>query len=164
NKFVISLDIRFDNNNNLLATGFYANEENYDPSGLFYYRIAPGNFEPEKIVVHEFPDKFIPDFNTEYPFKFGEEGSPYLDLSHFLTIEDGSVMVVAEHTLISEYCYTDFRTALTTCNFSYYYNDIFLFKLTPAGELLWKIKIPKKQVSRNDYGLYSGFHLHWYGN
>lgn len=164
NKFIISLDIRFDADNNLLATGFYADKENYEPSGLFYYRIAPGEFEPEKIVVQSFPEKFLPSFDMDAPFKFGEEGSPYLRLTNFMVMDDGSIMIVAEYTLIGEYCYTDFRTALTTCNFSYYYNDIFIFKLSASGDLQWKLKIPKKQVSRNDYGQYSGFHLHWYGN
>jgi hypothetical protein len=76
---------------------------------------------------------------------------------------DNSRIIIAEHNLVSESCFTDFRTALTTCNYSFYYNDIFIIKISESGEMLWKIRIPKRQMSRNDYGTYSSFALGIFG-
>lgn len=158
-KYMINMAFRVDAEQNILVCGTYADDNDYEPSGLFHLRILNHSWETDKILLYQFPDEFIPEFDTDLPYRFGEYGYPTLEISHFMQDPYGGSVLVAEHSLVSEYCYTDFRTSLTTCNYSYYYNDIFVFRMTDSGTVDWKVKISKRQVSRNDYGMYNSFAL-----
>jgi len=62
--------------------------------------------------------------------------------------------VLAEHRLFTEHCYTDYRTAQQFCTYTYYRNDLFVFALDSMNQIEWKMKLPKRQVSRNDQGMF----------
>jgi hypothetical protein len=39
----------------------------------------------------------------------------------------------------------------------YYYDDIIAFRISTDGQLIWQKRIPKSQVSTNDYGEFSSY-------
>lgn len=159
-KHVVNASMRISPNNDLVVAGYYADDKNLNKiTGLYYFTFPFGASAPERISMHALPDGFIPDFQTDVPSRFGEDGEPQLINTQFILLEDGSQILVTEHTLVTETCFTDFRTALTTCNYNYYFNDIFLVKIGADETVKWKIKIPKRQVTRNDGGMYSSFSL-----
>lgn len=158
--YIINMVYRFDDAGKIRLTGYYASRKDLNKvKGIYTMVMTPGNRQPDKISLYELEDGFVPDFATEAPMRFGEEGEPELELTHYILLEDGSTILVAEHVMISEVCFTDFRTALTTCNYSYYYNDIFVVKTSKEGNIEWKIRVPKRQLTRNDNGAYSSFAL-----
>jgi len=159
-KYIVNMVFRFDRNNDLRLAGYCAQRKDMTKvSGIYSMTIPAGTTQAEKISLYELEAGFVPDFPTEAPMRFGEDGNPELELTHYILLDDGSTILVGEHTMISEVCFTDFRTALTTCNYSYYYNDIFVVKIDRDGKVLWKIRVPKRQLTRNDYGAYSSFAL-----
>lgn len=159
-KHVVNATMRLNPNNDLVVAGYFADDKNLNKiTGLYYFTFPLDAAAPERISMHALPEGFIPDFQTDGPSRFGEEGEPQLINTQFILLEDGSQILVTEHTLVTETCFTDFRTALTTCNYNYYFNDIFLVKIGADETVKWKIKIPKRQVTRNDGGFYSSFSL-----
>lgn len=150
--------LRFDKRNNLHVAGYYAADKDLRKiEGLFFYTQHADSLSPEKINLHTLPDGFVGDFMTDAPIQFGEEGEPSIEITHLIRLEDGTRIIIAEHRLITETCFTDFRTALTTCNYNYFFNDLFVVKISPDDQVQWKIKINKRQVTRNDGGMYSSF-------
>lgn len=157
-----NMTFRIDASNQLLFTGFYSsrksNQSLASANGVFTFSIQDSVKFTEQYHFYDLGD-FIPDFQPESAFGFDDENAPMLELTDFIVFNDGSTLLVAEHTMISETCYTDYKTALSTCNYSFYFNDIFVIKMTPEGEIQWKIRIPKRQLTRNDNGFYSSFAL-----
>lgn len=159
-KYIVNMMLNVDKESNIKVAGYYSNKKDLNTIiGVYSFSFPFGTDNLGKIKLYELEEGFIPDFITETPMKFGEEGEPELQLTHYYFYEDGSSLLVGEHVLFSEVCFTDIRTALTTCNYSYYFNDIFLVKMDPDGNVKWKIRIPKRQLTRNDYGAYSSFAL-----
>ncbi len=159
-KHIVNASMRINPNNDLVVAGYYADDKNLNKiTGLYYFTFPLEASAPERISMHALPEGFIPDFQTDVPSRFGEDEEPQLINTQFILLDDGSQILVSEHTLITETCFTDFRTALTTCNYNYYFNDIFLVKIGADETVKWKIKIPKRQVTRNDGGMYSSFSL-----
>lgn len=159
-KHVVNASMRVSPNNDLVVAGYYADDKNLNKvTGLYYFTYPMGATAPSRISMHSLPEGFISDFQTDVPSRFGEDGEPQLINTQFVFLEDGSQLLVTEHTLVTETCFTDFRTALTTCNYNYYFNDIFVIKIGADETVKWKIKIPKRQVTRNDGGIYSSFSL-----
>ncbi|MCX7743291.1 MAG: hypothetical protein N2167_01865 [Flavobacteriales bacterium] len=159
-KHVVNASMRISPSNDLVVAGYYADDKNLNKiTGLYYFTFPMGATAPSRISMHSLPEGFIPDFQTDVPSRFGEEGEPQLINTQFIFLEDGSQLLVTEHTLVTETCFTDFRTALTTCNYNYYFNDIFVIKIGVDETVKWKIKIPKRQLTRNDGGIYSSFSL-----
>lgn len=157
-KYPVNCSFRFDEDNNLNVIGYYANDRDLrNVTGLYFYTQDVDSLQPEKITLHTLPVGFIGDFETDSPLQFGEEGEPVLDNTHFLKFEDGSRILITEHRLVTETCFTDFRTALITCNYNYYYNDLYVIKIGPDDQVQWKIKINKRQVTHNDGGVYASF-------
>lgn len=155
----------FDNEHKkLLATGFYAADNNYEAEGIFYLNITPK--EPNETFFL----KFHP-FNIEYlSLLYGKElkknvGLSDVEIQQLLPRTDGGVMMIAE--IYKE----QIRMGTTTNNDRYYgrsynnqqvdyfYNDILLFSFHPDGEVHWQEILQKKQYSQDDEGVYSSFFL-----
>ena len=51
----------------------------------------------------------------------------------------------------------DNRSSFTTTMNYYYYDDIIAFRISSDGQLIWQKRIPKSQVSTNDYGEFSSY-------
>ena len=155
-----------DNQNKMVVTGLYTNDGESGISGIFS---LVANFD-SKTIESENYEEFTKDFITqdwsEKEKKKSEKreakgkGEPalfnYVMRNTELT-QDGSTVGSIEQYYVVVVTRTDPRTGTTTTTTYYYYNDIIAFKIGKNGGFDWVKKIAKKQMSTNDYGLFSSY-------
>ncbi len=142
----------------ILLSGLYFNKKgDLKPKGIYFTELEKDSTTPNNIKIQLFSDDFIPDFETESPFTEITDDEPGIELVDLIRAPDGGYYLLGEYILVNETCMADYRSALTNCNYNYYYNDIFVFKFDSAGSLQRKFRIPKKQFTRNDGAIYSSF-------
>lgn len=78
-------------------------------------------------------------------------------LRQIQTLDDNSQVGYLEQYYERQFTNYDSRTGVTTVNNYYYYMDIIVFKLASDGTYLWGRRIPKNQITMNDYGPFSSF-------
>ncbi len=73
------------------------------------------------------------------------------------TLQDGSYIgSIEKYYVYTNTTYNNQTGQRMTTNY-YYYNDIVAFCIDPTGQLRWEQRIPKIQVSINDYGPFSSY-------
>lgn len=125
-------------------------------SGIFLQPLPkdPRISWPEPIDL-AFEPSFLPDFETDALIQSrADRDAAYIEVLKVFSSYRGSKFVLAEHRLFTEHCYTDYRTAQQFCTYTYYRNDLFVFALDSMNQIEWKMKLPKRQVSRNDQGMF----------
>jgi len=153
----MQLDVK-KKSNKILLTGLYNNKKgDLKPQGVYFTEFEKDSIIPSAIKIQPFNNDFIPDFETESPFTEVTDAEPEIDLINILKSPDGGYYLLGEYKLINETCMPDYRSSLMSCNYNYYYNDIFVFKFDSTGSLQKKLRIPKKQFTRNDGAIYSSF-------
>jgi hypothetical protein len=75
----------------------------------------------------------------------------------FFTLADGSIVGSMEQFYLYQRTTYDSRSSFSTTMNYYYYDDIIAFRISPEGQLIWQKRIPKSQVSTNDYGEFSSY-------
>ncbi len=75
----------------------------------------------------------------------------------FFTLSDGSIVGSMEQYYVYQRTTYDNRSSFTTTMNYYYYDDIIAFRISTDGQLIWQKRIPKSQVSTNDYGEFSSY-------
>jgi hypothetical protein len=75
----------------------------------------------------------------------------------FFTLEDGSIVGSMEQYYVYQRTTYDSRSSFSTTMNYYYYDDIIAFRISTDGQLIWQKRIPKSQVSTNDYGEFSSY-------
>lgn len=153
----MQLDVK-EKTHKIFLTGLYNNKKgDLKPQGIYFTEFEKDSIIPSAIKIQPFNNDFIPDFETESPFTEITDAEPEIDLIDFLKSPDGGYYLLGEYKLINETCMPDYRSSLMSCNYNYYYNDIFIFKFDSTGSLQKKLRIPKKQFTRNDGAIYSSF-------
>jgi hypothetical protein len=87
-------------------------------------------------------------------------GSPQLydyRMRDFFTLTDGSIVGSMEQYYVYQRTTYDNRSNFTTTMNYFYYDEIIAFRISSSGELMWQKRIPKSQVSTNDYGEFSSY-------
>jgi hypothetical protein len=157
NLYNMHLNVKM-NPGKILLTGLYFNAKgDLKPKGVYFTEFDKDSTNPSIIKIHPFADEFIPDFETESPFTDISENEPEIKLVDLIKAPDNGYYLLGEYKLINETCMPDYRSSLMSCNYNYYYNDIFVFKYDSTGSLQRKLRIPKKQFTRNDGALHSSF-------
>ena len=75
----------------------------------------------------------------------------------FFTLSDGSIVGSMEQYYVYQRTTYDSRSSFSTTMNYYYYDDIIAFRISTDGQLIWQKRIPKSQVSTNDYGEFSSY-------
>jgi len=75
----------------------------------------------------------------------------------FFTLADGSIVGSLEQYYVYQRTSYDARTSFTNTVNYYYYDDVIAFRISKEGEMIWQKRIPKSQVSTNDYGEFSSY-------
>lgn len=102
-----------------------------------------------------FDPAFLPDFKTDALLQSrADKDAAFVEVLRVFSTSQGEKFVLAEHRLNTEHCYTDYRTAQQFCTYTYYRNDVFVFALDSLNRSVWNIRLPKRQVSRNDNGMF----------
>ena len=142
----------------IFLTGLYFNKKgDLKPKGVYFTEFEKDSIKPHSIKIQPFSDDFVPDFETESPLTEITDGEPEIKLIDLVRTPDNGYYLLGEYILINETCMPDFRSSLMSCNYNYYYNDIFVFKFDSTGSLQRKLRIPKKQFTRNDGAVHSSF-------
>ncbi len=171
-KYTSQLSIAVDQKENFVVSGFYGERgikgqtKGTGVKGVFYAVMDPRSEEIVSSGYHEFDDKFIMEGLSKRQIektekkkeKKGIEPSLYnFKMRKFESTTDGGYLGVAEESYIVERTYTNPKTGATTTTYVYYYMDLIVFKLDKNGEMLWKKKIQKAQITSNDGGYRSSF-------
>lgn len=164
-KKINELTFSSDNNRILTFSGLYGDKVkgSNGVKGVFYFRL---NFDSKEVLDDGFKD-FDKGFITEDwtdrekdradKEELKGKGSPELsnyDIRDMVTLSDGSIIGMLEQFFVNSVTYTDPRGYSRT-TYYYNYNDVIVYKINPEGDFEWLKKIPKTQITTNDYGYYS---------
>ncbi|MBK9421575.1 MAG: hypothetical protein IPN44_11085 [Flavobacteriales bacterium] len=163
-KFLQDLQLGLGKTGDIICAGFFGNKGSFSVRGTFFLRLD----RTTKQIVHESYKEFSNDFITEYltekeakkATKKADKKKEDLELYSFdmhdlIQREDGGVVLVAEQFRYYTVCYTDSK-GNQSCSTHYLYNDVIVVNIDPEGNIEWASKVPKRQHSVNDGGLYSG--------
>jgi hypothetical protein len=146
-------------------TGVYGNNGFNGVSGVFFMQL---DFKNQKILkqgFQEFHKDFITEDWTEKELRRAEKkiekgkDEPALynyQMREAQFLPDGSVIGVMEQSYVVVRSFSDTRSMITF-SYTYYYNDIVVFKIGDSGNFDWIEKVRKNQVSTNDGGPLSSF-------
>lgn len=157
------------NNNDFVITGIYSLDNSNSASGIFYKRINLSNGNLTVDSYMDFDLDFIKRGISERDLKKlerrilkgrGNNQLQNFDMRETKLLEDGSIVGVMEQYYVELRTSGDFNNiggARSSDRYYYYYNDLIVFRISNNGELIWKEKIKKNQVSINDRGRYSSY-------
>jgi hypothetical protein len=155
-KFISDVKMTVDEKGNIICSGFYSNKSSNAVIGTFYLKIDKSTKAITAQGTKDFAKDFLAQFMSAKKASKGKELYDY-DLKYLVLRDDGGAVLVAEQfyeVLVQSY---DAQTKMYTYTYYYYYNDIIVVSINPDGSIAWTRKIPKYQVSRNDFGYYSSF-------
>lgn len=164
-KRIEAISINTDDSTAFTITGVYGSNQFKGVSGVFYMQL---DFRNQKVISEGFQE-FYRDFITEdwsekemqraeRRIERGKE-EPALynyQMREAQILPDGSIVGVMEQNYVVVRSFSDTRSMITF-SYTYYYNDIVVFKIGKFGTFDWIEKVRKSQVSTNDGGPYSSF-------
>lgn len=164
-KRIEAISVNTDDSTAYTITGVYGANEFKGVQGIFYMKL---DFQNEQILEESFQE-FGKDFITEdwsqrdidiaekREIKGKDEPSLYnYQMREAQILPDGSMIGIMEQNYVVVRSFSDARSIMTY-SYTYYYNDIIVFKIDKGGEFAWINKIKKSQVSTNDGGPFSSF-------
>ncbi len=155
-KWVNGLNLSFNNKGNLMIGGFYSLSKDYTIAGTFFLGIDAQTLEITKKSLNPFAQGFLDQFNSGRMLD-GNESLDDFYFDNFVVAEDGSAYFTAEQYYVRTTSFFDYRTGVTNYTYYYHYNDIVVVKTDTNAQVLWTHRIPKRQVTTNDNGYYSGY-------
>jgi hypothetical protein len=171
-KYTSQLTIAVNKEENFVVSGFYGERgikgqtKGTGVRGVFYSVMDPKSQDILSSGYHEFDDQFImeglskrqKEKTEKKKEKKGIEPSLYnFKMRHFETTSDGGYLGVAEESYVVVTTYTDPKTGARHTTYTYYEMDLIVFKLDKQGEMQWKKKIQKAQITNNDGAYRSSF-------
>lgn len=166
-KFITDMRIETASNGKIVVAGFYSETGTTSIKGAFYMSVDPVTETVEVQQFTEFESEFITKNFTdreEKKAKKKEEKGEELEMFHYdmrnlILKEDGGATLIAEQYDFYVTTYTTYSNgkSQTYTVYHYLYNDIIVVSFDNLGALQWKSKIPKRQVTQNDGGMYSSY-------
>lgn len=166
-KFISDCQITVAGNGDIIAAGFYSEIGSQTLKGSFYMSVDSKTRQVKSSNLKEFSFELLTENMTEKQAKKAEKAKDKgknlelyeYDIRQLIADKDGSVTMVAEQYYVKKVTTTSYSNGrtTTTTTYYYYYNDILVVRINPEGEIQWNCKIPKRQVSTNDGGLYSSY-------
>lgn len=173
-KIISDLSFLVNNENDLIVSGLYSLTSWDKAKGVVYFRIDPNSKSVKVANVEELDPELIVDavnYNTgkrREKILSNPDRLSRLELDNFVIRDliprsDGGILMITEKYYIREYnsmnsgFYTGRSSVSGAVNYSYHFEDIIVYNISPEGEIQWSTMIPKSQVSFNDKGYYLGF-------
>ncbi len=164
-KRVEALSVNTDDSTAFTITGVYGSNAFSGVNGVFYMQL---DFKNKKVIREGFQE-FYKDFITEdwsekeiqrvekRSVRGKDEPALYnYQMREAQLLSDGSIVGIMEQNYVVVRTFSDARS-MVTYNYTYYYNDIIVFKIGQLGSFDWVDKVRKSQVSTNDGGPYSSY-------
>ncbi len=169
-KFFTDMQLAIADNYDLICAGFYSDVGTFSIKGSYFLTIDNESKQIKTKSFKEFGLDFITQDMTERKQKKtkkraakGKDVELYeYDLHDIIIKDNGGAVLVGEQFYIRE---STIRTTgangqvSTRTNYYYNYHDIIAISISPAGEIEWAHKIPKRQTTTNDGGYYSSYAL-----
>jgi len=163
-KRIEAISVNTDNTQAYTIMGVYGSNEYRGINGVFYMQI---DFKNQQIIsqgFQDFSEGFITEetvLNTSRSSKRTDKGEQKPTLYDYRmrdaqVLSDGSIVGIMEQNYVMVKSFSDTRSVVTY-SYTYFYNDIVVFKIGNSSNFDWIEKIPKSQVSINDGGHYSSF-------
>lgn len=164
-KRVEAISVNTNDSSSYIITGVYGANEFNGAQGVFYMKLNFKNQEITQQSFHEFDKDFITEDWTKREKERAErreargvdEPSLYnYQMREAQLLPDGSMVGIMEQNYVVVSTFSDVRSIMTI-SYTYYYNDIVLFKINKDGAFGWVTKVKKSQISTNDGGPFSSF-------
>ena len=168
-RFITDLQIDVDENENIICAGLYSDLGLGGIKGTFYATIDAKSKNMTSKSFKDFDADFIVEGERRVDSKKrqiarGKEVLVSYYLDEIIRRDDGGAVLVAEQYYSRVINSTNIRVNVNRRYTKYYYNDIIVVSISPAGEIEWTGKINKNQETINDAGIYSSYHLSLIGD
>ena len=167
-KFLQDMTISMGQEGDIVCAGLFGNKGSFSVRGAFYLRLDRAS----KSIGHEsymdFSDDLITSYMTEKEANKAKKKAdkkdeelelPEFDLHDLIRRDDGGAVLIAEQYFMRIVTVTSSNPnggTVTTTTYHYYYNDVIAVNISPEGNVEWAAKVPKRQHSVNDGGVFSG--------
>ncbi|MEL6865524.1 MAG: hypothetical protein AAFP19_13945 [Bacteroidota bacterium] len=167
-KFITDLTFRVGNDRNLVCTGFYSDRGTSSVKGTYFFRINTRTKEMFNKNLKTFDFDFITEDlserrkeklkNAERKGDTRRQAELYqYALDDLILRSDGGALLVAEQFFVQERVQRDYFYGTFNYDYYYNYNDIIVVNIRPDGTIEWATRIPKRQVTTNDFGYFSSY-------
>ncbi|MBZ0207817.1 MAG: hypothetical protein K8H89_15990 [Flavobacteriales bacterium] len=166
-KFLQDMSLSMADQGDIICAGLFGNKGSFSVRGAFFLRLD----RTTKTISHEsfkeFSDDFITSYMTEKQAqkakKKAEKQDQELELPEFVLHDiihrdDGGAVLIAEQyfmRVVTTTSSTPNGGTTTSTTYHYYYNDVVVVNIDPQGNIEWATKVPKRQHSINDDGIFS---------
>lgn len=154
-RFVSDLSFTVNDAGDLICAGLYSDRGTVSVKGTYYMSIDAVSQEIKEEGFKKFDDDFLSQFMNDRQAARGRELYDY-KLEEIILRADGGAILIAEQYFVDVYTYTNPDGTITTRNY-YNYNDIIIININPNKTIEWATKVPKRQVTVDDYGYFSSF-------
>ncbi|MGD1844030.1 MAG: hypothetical protein ACFB10_01390 [Salibacteraceae bacterium] len=169
-KIITDLQYAFNDKGELVCSGFYSNDDYRNVTGTFFLRIAVKDNKLLSRSIKEFDFEFVTQFMSDRQKKKavkkearGRDVELYeYDLDDIVLRDDGGAILIGEQYYVQVVTRTSTNAngqMRTTTDYYYHFKDLIVVNISPEGNIDWNIRIPKIQVTRNDGGYRSSYHL-----
>lgn len=158
-RFVNSVSIFLDVNNQLALSGFYSKGLNKPTDGAFVVKLKKNNDTFEKVFAgfYEIPSDVIKSFVSEREKRKidrkanreqvdeGSLGIYNLMMRNLYFMSDGSTRIIGEQYEVRQVSYFDNTCRCYRTYYQTYAEDVFVFNIKADGNFSWIKKLPKEQ-------------------
>lgn len=164
-RYLSELHLEIAPGGDLICAGFYSDIEATSAKGTFFFTVNAETKAIDQESFFEFDMDFITQSMTanqklktrRKAVKGKGKGLTEYDIRNLIPRGDGGSVLVAEQYYTRTVSSPGGTNGVGTIKVYYHYNTIVVISISPAGEIEWASKVPKRQVSVDDNGSYSSF-------
>jgi len=168
-KFITDLKTSFNAKGDIIGAGFYSDEGVKSIAGSYFFTLNQKTDKIENFNFKKFDLEFILEETNKRDEKKlrkradkGKTVELYeYDLDKIILRDDGGALLLAEQYYYSAYDNSLNRNSSEQVfddrGYNFHYNNIILVNINPDGNIEWNSKIPKRQSSFDDQGIYSSY-------
>ncbi len=143
NKYISDLAMRVNRDEAIYLSGFYSNKSTDNLAGTLL-QVMNTDGQVIKSSTYPFGETFLRNYMTSGQINRGRELTNF-NLRDIVMRSDGGVLLVAEWNYTVTRTYRDYLGVFVDRTF-WYYRDVVVTSISPAGEIEWTSIIPKEQV------------------
>lgn len=164
NNYICKLKTVVNNSGEVFYVGFYSDNPGLIVDGTFFKKVELQTnttlIENLNVFTNEFLTQTM-SAKTKAIFNNGKYASMNdYGIDDLIVKDDGSFVMIGEEF----YIHKDLSSLEGKIEYTYNYDDIFVFNFSSEGHINWATKIGKRQNTLNDDGLYSSYSKAIIGN
>ena len=148
--FITGLGFNITDDGHMVCGGFYSEKGIFSIKGTYFILLDANTQEVINEEKKAFEAGFLEMFRSFEKTHKGAELYNY-DYSNLIVRSDGGALLLAEQYEVKT------STGKSASNTYYIYNDMIAINVNPDMSIKWATKIPKKQITVNDWGIFSSY-------